>query len=133
MAISVEDAREYLATQNIELPTIILNAIVAKVNRLDECFNSDPAYPEEDIVLLSAYLVALLGVMSADARIRSQQAPSGASQSFALSDIDERYKSYVGMIRDMDPKGCTAGIIPPNPAGSSCALFISPGAGCPCE
>ena len=133
MAITFEDAQEYLASQNIELPDIILRAIVGKVNRLDECFNSDPAYPEDDIVLLSAYLVALLSVMSADARIRSQTAPSGASQSFALSDIDERYKSYVNMISTMDPKGCAAGIIPANPAGSNCALFISPGVGCGCE
>lgn len=127
MAITFEEAQEYLSGQNIELPDIILRAIVAKVNRLDACFLGDPAYPEEDIILLSAYLVSLLSLLSADARIRSQTAPSGASQSFQLSAIDERYKSYVGMIGNLDPKGCAASVIPPNPAGSNCALFISPG------
>jgi hypothetical protein len=132
VAITFEDAQEYLSGQNIELPDMILRAIVAKVNKLDACFMTDPAYSDEDIILLSAYLVALLSVMSADARIRSQTAPSGAAQSFQLSDISERYKSYTGLINTMDPKGCTAGIIPPNPAGGNCALFISPGA-CGCE
>lgn len=127
MVITFEDAQEYLSSMGVEIPAIILRAIVAKINKLEPCFLGGE-YSEEDIALLGAYLVGLLGLMSGqDGRIRSQSAASGASQSFFFADINERYKSYTSLIYGLDPNGCAASIIPPNPAGASCALFISPG------
>lgn len=126
MVITFEDAQEYLSGQGINLPAILLRAIVARINRLEPCFIGG-GYLEEDIALLGMYLVGLLGLVSADGRIRSQSAPSGASQSFFFADMDERYRSYLGQIGGLDPDGCAGSIIPPNPTGSSCALFISPG------
>lgn len=126
MVITFEDAQEYLSGQGIQLPAILLRAIVARINALEPCF-AGGLYDEYTITMLGMYLVGLLGLVSADGRIRSQSAPSGASQSFFFASMDERYKSYLGQILGLDPNGCSASIIPPNPAGSNCALFISPG------
>lgn len=126
MIITLEDAQEYLSSQGIEIPAVMLRAIVARINALEPCFIG-AGYDEGTQLLIGLYLVGLLGLVSADGRIRSQSAPSGASQSFFFASMDERYRSYAGQIYGLDPSGCSASLIPPNPNASNCALFISPG------
>lgn len=127
MAITFEDALEYLESQRIELPDMMLRAIVGRVNSITDCMD-EQGYDEYTQTMILAYLVGLLGLMSSDGKIRSQSAPSGASQSFQFGTVSERYNGFVNQIRALDPHGCADALIPTDPSKPvHCALFVSPG------
>lgn len=126
MAVEMEEVLEFLEAQQIELPESLVKRLVARVNSKSECFEKH-GYSEDDIYFITIYMVALLGLVSYDGRIRSQAA-NGASRSFAFGTLGERWKSLTGLLNGVDPNGCVNDLIPPNPDKKAyCAIFVSPG------
>lgn len=128
MSVTIEEAQEYLETQQIEIPPSMLARLIARVAKFEDCFK-DHGYDENDVYFIYVYLVAMLGLFGADGRIRSQGAPNGASRSFQFGSLGERWRALRDMLLQVDPAGCISGLIPPDPDKKvHCALFVSPGA-----
>jgi len=130
MAVTIEEVREYLDSQKLEVTDGMLTRIMSKVAALQPCFDSH-GYSDDDVYFITIYLCALLVLVgSGDGRIRSETSPSGASRSFAINATSERWKGLRDMLRIYDPNNCAGPLIPPDPAKKyHCALFVSPGAG----
>lgn len=119
------DAREYLAELGLSVPNIMLSALIARVSSVDDCISK---YPEESQTLIRYYLVGLLAITSGGRRIKSQGAPSGASQSYSYGTLVEQQRQLVNGLRLVDPDGCTSGLIPAEP-GAQAMLYVAKG-GC---
>jgi hypothetical protein len=134
MSVTLEEVKEYLATQQIELPDSMLARMIARIAKYEQCF-ADHGYDSNDIYFIYCYLLALLALFGADGRVRSQGAPSGASRSFFFGSTAERWKQLSSLLAALDPEGCVSSLVPPDPdKKANCALFISPGAaGCSFE
>lgn len=128
MAVTIEEVKEYLAEQRLTLPDGMLTRLLSKVGRLQDCFDKH-SYDEDTVYFITVYLVALVAtVSSADGRIKSQSAPSGASRSFDYMSLSDKWQSLYNLLRGVDPHGCTAALVPRNPGKkANCALFVSPG------
>lgn len=128
MAVEYEEVLEYLESQQIEIPESLVRRLIRRVESKQDCFDKN-GYTEDDVYFITIYLVAMLALFSADGRIKSQSAPSGASRSFDFGTLGERWKALSSAIRLADPKGCVLDLTPANPDAKNCALFISPGVG----
>lgn len=126
MTITVEEAQEYLDTAQIVLPAMIVKLLVDRANSVEQCLVG-AGHDAGTITLILLTVVKLMASLNADAKVTSQTSPSGASRSFRYAELGLVWKSLTGFLRQMDTNGCTAGLIPPNPAGNRCALFVSPG------
>lgn len=125
--VTIEEIKEYLSGQMIEIPDGMLRRLMAKIDKFSECFEKN-GYDENDIYFIYLYLIAMLGLFGADGRIRSQGAPNGASRSFQFGTLGERWKALRSMLLTVDPAGCISSLIPPDPDKKvNCALFVSPG------
>lgn len=127
MSVTIEEVQEYLESQQIELPASMLNRLIARIAKYEECFEKN-GYDENDIYFIYMYLLTMFGLFGADGRIRSQGAPNGASRSFEFGKLGERWKAISSLLAQVDPAGCVTGLIPPDPDKKAhCALFVSPG------
>lgn len=128
MAVTLEEVREYLDSQQINMVDRMVTAIIAKVQAKEPCMTG-AGYSDDDVYLLTCYLAALMALSSSsDGRIRSQSAPSGASRSFHYGSTGERWTALSDAVKSLDPAGCVIDLIPKNPDKKArCALFISPG------
>lgn len=128
MIVTIEEIEEYLETQQIVLPRSMLERLAARIAKYEECFTLNK-YDENDVYFIYMYLLTMFSLFGADGRIRSQGAPNGASRSFEFGKLGERWKALSSMLAQLDPAGCIAGLIPPDPDKKAhCALFVSPGA-----
>ena len=127
MAVTIEEIQTELSGQQIVMSDFVLTRLLAKVQAQEVCMRANN-YSEDDIDLIYVYLLTMMGLFGADGRIRSQSAPSGASQSFQFGSLGERWKALSDVLRGLDPEGCIASLIPPDPDKKAhCALFVSPG------
>lgn len=131
MELTLEQAREFLASVGIEMPDFILQLLVNKVNSIDACLIANGVSPD-DALLIKFYLLGLLGTVQGDRYVTSQRAPSGAAQSFRYGTLSERYDSFYGLLESVDTYGCATSLIPPKPGEYGAALFVGNG-GCGCE
>lgn len=128
MAVTLEEVQEYLENQQIELPASMITRLMSRIAKFDECFEKH-GYDENDVYFIYMYLLTMFSLFGADGRIRSQGAPNGASRSFDFARLGERWKALSSLLAQLDPHGCIAGLIPPDPDKKAhCALFVSPGA-----
>ncbi|MBV7482522.1 hypothetical protein [Bordetella sp. BOR01] len=128
--LTVEQAREYLASQGIDLPDFLLEALVAQANSIIDCLNKH--YPASTGLLIMLYLVSLMALGQGDRYISSQSAPSGASRSFRYLSFADRWRGQLSLLRGLDKFGCAGGLIPPDPTQTAHAgLWIARG-GCMC-
>lgn len=127
MSVTLEEVQEYLEAQQIVIPESMLRRMIARIAKFEQCF-ADNGYDENDIYFIYMYLLTMLNLFGADGRIRSQGAPNGASRSFEFAKLGERWKALRDLLLQLDPAGCVAGLIPPDPDKKvHCALFVSPG------
>lgn len=128
MELTLEQAREYLASVGIALPEFMLQLLVNRANTIDPCLIAN-GYTDDEAVLIKLYLMGLFGVVQGDRYVTSQRAPSGAAQSFRYGTLSERYDAGLNLLRGLDKYGCTNAIIPDKPGELNAALFIGNG-GC---
>lgn len=123
--LTIDDAREYLEQLGLALPDAVLACLVASVNAAEPCLLG-LGLPECSIRLALLYGVAIMSVGSGARRIRSQTAPSGASQSF---EYDDPTPSLWANLRGLGVLGCLGPILPPEPARPRGFLMVGRG-GC---
>lgn len=128
MAVTIEEVREYLDTQQLTMVDRMIQATINKVASKQPCMDG-AGYTDDDVYLLTCYLVGLMALTtSGDGRIRSQSAPSGASRSFHFGSVGERWKALSEAVKSLDPAGCVIDLIPKNPDKKvHCGLWVSPG------
>lgn len=111
--ITLEQALEFLDSLGVDnAPEFIVQALVDYANTINDCLEAN--YPPPVRLLILSYLIAIMGANGADKYISSQAAPSGASQSFRYK--NDNSAGLYAMIRALDIKGCTHGILPPDPS-----------------
>lgn len=112
--ITKEQAQEQLAFLGIDgLPDFMLEALVARANSINECLNEH--YDAATALMIQVYLLGLFTLAQTQKYISSQTAPSGASQSFRWNNLSDAWRGLTGLIKGLDPYGCTAGLIPADP------------------
>lgn len=128
MAVTVEEVKEYLATQQLTMLDRMIQATISKVAGKEPCMTG-AGYTDDDVYMLTCYLVGLMAITtSGDGRIRSQGAPSGASRSFHYNATGQTWKGLRNALMALDSAGCLSDLIPPNPdKKASCGLWVSPG------
>lgn len=129
MELTVDQAREFLASLGIVLPEFLLEALVDQVNSVYQCL-VDAGYPASTITLILTYLLALLGVVQTYKYVTSERAPSGASRSYKFGTLADGYKMYLSLLRTWDKTGCTDGLIPDDPSDDSSGGIWVAGGGC---
>lgn len=126
--MNLDDAKQYLAAIGVSLPDVVLVLLVDRANSVNQCL--DEHYEPGVAELIRLYLVSLLAIVSADRQVRSQTAPSGASQSFLFKGYQDRWKSTLAMLRSLDTQGCTNDLIPDSPLEESFAGIWTATGGC---
>lgn len=113
MELTLAQAKEYLASIGISLPDFMLQIMIGQVGALDDCLalHYDPA----TALLIKLYLLGLMGVASGDKYVSSESAPSGASRSYRYNNLSDRWRGTLGLLRGLDPFGCTSSLIPVGP------------------
>lgn len=115
MAITVEQANEYLASQGVTLPSFVVEAFVEQVNSIEECLIENGVLPAT-AMLIQLYLLGLMGLAQTYRYISSQTAPSGASRSFRFADFGQIWRGIYGSLSMLDKYGCATGLIPEDPS-----------------
>lgn len=128
--VTSEQAKEYLDSVGINLPSFILDALVEQVNSIETCLSAN--YSPATALLIQSYLIGLMALAQGDKYISSQSAPSGASRSFRYGSFSDRWKGSLGLLRGLDKYGCATPLIPANPTQQAFAgIWIARG-GCMC-
>lgn len=107
VTITAEEIKSLLEQMGLSIPDFLLNALIAQANATDECMDG-AGYDESTQLLIKTYAIALMANSAGARRVKSQSAPSGASQSYeygitSLTDISN-------LLRALDPNGCTSGL-----------------------
>ena len=129
MELTLEQAKEYLASIGIAIPDFMLQIIVDKANSIDACLIAS-GYPEGDALLIKLYVVGLYGIVQGDAYITSQRAPNGAGRSFRYRSLSEQYDSTLNLLNNLDTSGCASSLVPSKPGEYRAALYVSNGGCC---
>jgi len=128
--LTLEQAKQYLASVGVNLPDYLLLALLEQVNSVGECLTANGATPGQ-VTLVLSYLLGLMGLAQGDRYVSSQRAPSGAAQSFRFQSVGDRWRGLYALLRGLDKWGCTADLVPSNPEGSArVALWVSKGGCC---
>lgn len=128
MALTVEQASEYLESVGISLPAFIIAALVEQANSIQDCLDAN--YTPNTALLIQMYLLALMAMGQGDKYISSQTAPSGASRSFRYQGFADRWRGTLSLLRGLDTHGCAIDLIPPDPTQTAHAgLWVARG-GC---
>lgn len=128
--VTSEQAKEYLDSVGINLPSFILDALVEQANSIEMCLSAN--YSPATALLIQSYLIGLMALAQGDKYISSQSAPSGASRSFRYGSFADRWKGSLGLLRGLDKNGCTSALIPADPTQQAFAgIWIAKG-GCMC-
>lgn len=129
--VTLEQAKEYLESQGINLPDFILSALVEQANSIQECLDAN--YSPATATLIQMYLLGLMALAQGDKYISSQTAPSGASRSFRYGSFADRWKGSLGLLSGLDKYGCATSLIPADPtvAPAFAGIWIGRG-GCMC-
>lgn len=130
MELTLEAAKEWLASLGLSIPDPLLQLIVDQINAADECLTAN-GVPPATALMMKYYMLALFGVVSGNKYITQQRAPSGASQSYAFGTLQQGYKKYYSLLNSLDKYGCFTDILPDDPTAANCAFFIGkPDGGC---
>lgn len=126
MELTVDQAREYLASVGITLPDFMLTILVAQANSIDPCLIG-AGYPDGTALLIKLYLLGLFGIAQGDRYVTSQTAPSGASQSYRYGTLTDRYKSTLSLLTGLDTSNCAGALVPADPTALNAGLWVSTG------
>ncbi|POP43360.1 hypothetical protein CHU32_09780 [Superficieibacter electus] len=114
--ITTVQAKEYLESVGIKLPSFILDALVEQANSIDECLSAH--YSPATALLIQMYLLGMMGLGQGDKYISSESAPSGASRSFRYGSFADRWKGSLNLLRGLDKFGCATSLIPADPTAT---------------
>ncbi len=126
--LTIQQAQQYLSSIGLAPPEPIIMAWLDQFNKLQDCLDG-AGYSGATQSLILSYLIGLYGLSGGNMYISSQSAPSGASRSFRFADLRNAWKGHIGMLRMLDPKGCTNSLIPAAPDKKSAAFIVVTG-GC---
>lgn len=115
---TIEQVKQVLATFGLSAPDFIIQAALDKVASVNACLVA--SYEAYDRVLIECYAAALIAGATGARQVSGHSAPSGASQSFKVS--DSGMNDLRSALLALDKSGCTAAIIPPE-TGKSAAYF----------
>lgn len=108
--ITIEQAKEFLSGYGVQVPEVLLQAIVDTVNGIEPCLDGyTPAYTASQKLMIMLYAVGVLAMSAATRVVDSESAPSGASRGFHI--YENALKSLKSSLAAMDKSGCTAEII----------------------
>lgn len=116
--ITADDVKGFLAELGYTIPSALLTPILCRVNEIIACMELN-GYDECTQQLILLYAAALMSASSGARRIKSQSAPSGASQSFEYG--DDGISNLSSALASLDVYGCASGL--PITAGSSVGFF----------
>lgn len=113
--ITADELKAFLAQYGVSLPSFMLDAIICQLATISACVdgNYDPCTAK----LIYAYAGAILVGNTGTRRVKSQGAPSGASQSFEYGDMD--FTQLRRELSKLDKSGCTTSLIGADPASNS--------------
>lgn len=114
MALTAEQAVEFLDTYGIEVPSFVLDAVLSIATSRDECLEAN--YPAPVVTLLQLYLLTLMGLSQGGRMVTSQRAVNGASRSFQYKTTGEVWKGVDSALRLLDTEGCLTDLIPVDPS-----------------
>lgn len=119
MAVQITAAQvtEQLSALGYTIPDFMIDAYLCKLDSISQCLEA-AGYDDCDMVLIQVYAVTLMAVTAFGQRIKSQSAPSGASQSF---DYSGDIKTMRNTLSALDKSGCTASL--PIDVGASVGFF----------
>lgn len=125
--LSQMEIKQALAARGLTIPDFEIDAIYCLVSSISGCL--DVNYEDECVKTSISLWASVLIASSVMGRyIRSQGAPSGASQSFEYG--SKPWLSLYNQLNKLDTAGCTADIVEP-PSGTGSAYFgVVTGARC---
>lgn len=115
--VTTEQAREYLESQGIDVPDVILSLLVEQANSVNECLDAN--YPASTATLIQLYLIGLLGLTQANKYVSSQTGTNGASQSYSYVDFNQKWKAAHSLLYSLDKNHCTAELVPADPQNTA--------------
>ena len=121
--ITTEEAAAYLRELGITMPAPLLALIVAKSEAIQDCLDAN-GVDATDQALIYYYLVGLLAISGGGRRVKSQAAPSGASQSFEYGDLGDLYDQLLASLSVVDRYGCATPLVPAKPGGSTGFMVV---------
>jgi len=113
--ITADQLNEFLAQYGVSLPSFVVDAIVCQLATIAPCIDAN--YDPCTAVLIYAYAGAILAGNTSTRRVKSQGAPSGASQSFEYGTLD--FTLLRRNLKGIDTFGCTTDLIGADPANNS--------------
>ena len=121
--ITTDEAAAYLRELGITMPAPLLALVVAKSEGIQACLDAN-GVDATDQELIYYYLVGLLSISGGGRRVKSQTAPSGASQSFEYSDLGDLYDQLYASLQVVDTYGCAAPLTPAKPGGQAGFMVV---------
>lgn len=121
-----DEAVEFLDTYGVEIPGVVLAAVLALANSRNACLEEN--YSPEVVTLIQCYLLGLFAVAQGGRMVTSQRAVNGASRSFQYKTTAELWKGMSNLLLMLDTEKCTEGLVPPDPTQTSfVGLWIGKG------
>lgn len=121
--ITKEQAIEYLEMNGVNLPEFVLDDLLILIGTVDECLHDN--YMPQVADLIELYLLTLISFAQYTKYVSSERAPNGASRSYRFASPQDAWGSISNMLAALDPKGCTASLVPESPyVTHHAALFV---------
>ncbi|MGL4545425.1 DUF7370 family protein [Plesiomonas sp.] len=111
-----EQLNEFLAQYGVTLPSFVVDAIIEKLDTITPCIVG-AGYSDATATLIYAYAGAILAGNTGTRRVKSQGAPSGASQSFDYGSMD--FTVLRRNLAQLDTSGCTTELIGADPVSGN--------------
>lgn len=126
--ITLDQAKQYLASIGLTIPDFVLQLLVGRANTIEPCLTEH--YDTATATLILMYLIGIFGVVQGDRLVTSETAPkTGASRSYRFGTMEERYKGQLNSLASLDTFGCTDGLVPAMP-GPNVGLWLGKGGCC---
>lgn len=120
--VTPAEVKSLLTELGFAIPDALLTPILCSIDKIDECIDG-AGYDDCTQKLIKLYAAALMSASSGARRIKSQSAPSGASQSFDYG--EDSTKWLRDSLSALDKAGCTASL--PISAGTNVGFFMVAG------
>ena len=110
--LTSEQAQEFLKELGYSLPSFVVDAILCRVNVIDDCLDG-VGYDDCSVMLIKSYSFGLIALSSGARRIKSQAA-GDVSRSFDYGQ-GSAYTQLLNNLKAVDTSGCADAIIPADP------------------
>ncbi len=113
--ITAEQLNDFLSQYGVSLPSVVIDAIIGQLASISPCVDAN--YSPNVATLIYLYTAAIMAGNTGVRQVKSQGAPSGASQSFdnPKAGFTQLRRTLVGI----DTYGCSTSLIGADPAQGS--------------